>query len=332
MSVLLLAAVSAPARDSLFGRRATAEEKAAAQEPAAPQPKPVNPAKPAEPSKEADGAKSAEVPKESPPAEKDEGVIIRPVKLNAGIEIKERKDFSLSRIGKPIAQETASDFLAAWTMFRAQNRLVDDGSGGKTFKRIPQPVFPGSPVSEAPGAAGAAVDAGVTGFRLWLQQDLGEGRWLARAQWCNRGLGDWCPPGDNSDTVIVVLPEGEGKVPGYEALTGLGLVHVGLVDARFDCKVPPAEGRRITTRRHAFIAQPTLPDDEATRALFQQVVAAGRHPVEVVVVQRRDCKTCGGIGYLRRAVPGRIQDERDPCTGGCAGGDKWVPVLLTFKP
>lgn len=318
--VLLLAAVSASGRDSLFGRRATAADLAPAQEQPESPPKPGAPAKADETPKDAAAPKAEEgADKVAPapePAEKDEGVIIRPVKMDEGVETKERRDFSLSRIGKPLAQETAADFQDAWTMFRAQNRLVDDGSGGKFFKRIPQSVMPG----------------GSPRTHVRLEQDLGDGRWLAQAKWSNLGLGDWCPAGDNFDKILVVLTEGEGKVLEGGALTGVNLVHVGLVEARFDCKVPPAEGRRITIRRHAFLAQPGLPDDEATRALFQQAVAEGEYPVEVILPQRRDCKTCGGVGYLRRAVPGRIQDERDPCTGGCLGGDKWVPVLLTFKP
>ena len=330
--VLLSGAILAPGRDSLFGRRATAEDLSPAPEQAEPQTKPTQPTKPAEGPKVAADAKASEENDKAAPeektTEKDEGVIIRPVTLDAGIEMKERKDFSLSRIDKPLGHETSSDFRAAWRNFRAQNQLVDDGSGRKVFRRIPQPVivcYTGG-VSDSRGAVGSP---GWPVFRL--EQDLGEGRWLAQAYWRNKDLGDWCPQGDNREKVIVVLTEGEGEISD-NVLSGLNFVHVGLVEARFDCKVPPADGKRITIRRHAFIAQPSLPDDESTQALFQQAVAEGKYPVQAVVGQRRDCKVCRGIGYLRRQVPGRIQDERDPCTGGCSGGEKWVPVLLTFKP
>lgn len=335
--VLLSGVILAPGRDSLFGRRATAEDLSPAPEQAEPQPKPAQPTKSAEGPKVAADAKASEENDKPSPEEKmterDEGVIIRPVKLDTGIEIKERKDFSLSRIDKPLAHETSSHFQAAWRNFRAQNQLVDDGSGRKVFRRIPQPVILGCPVVVVDGPAPGAI-SGAPWPVVTLEQDLGDGRWLAQAKWTNHGLGDWCPPGDNMDKVIVALTEGESRVVGDKRrlLDGVNLVHVGLVEARFDCKVPPADGKRITIRRHAFIAQPSLPDDEATQALFQQAVAEGKYPVQAVVGQRRDCKVCRGVGYLRRQVPGRIQDERDPCTGGCSGGEKWVPVLLTFKP
>jgi len=333
MLVLLACAVTSPGRDSLFGRRATAQDLAPAPEQAEPQPKPAQPTQPAEaPGEAADakvgGGNDKPAPEEKP-AEKDEGVVIKPVKLDAGIEVKERKDFSLSRIDKPLAHETSANFQAAWWHFRAQNQLVDDGSGRKVFRRIPQPVMPGYPDADPKGSAISGSPLAV----VLLEQDLGEGRWLAQAKWSNHGMGDWCPPGDNADKVIVLLAEGEGRVIGdRRQLVGVNFVHVGLVEARFDCKVPPADGKRITIRRHAFLAQPSLPDDDATRTAFQEAVAEGRYPAQVVVFQLRDCKVCGGVGYLRRSVPGRIQDERDPCTGGCSGGEKWVPVLLTFKP
>lgn len=333
MLVLLFCAVSSAGRDSLFGRRATAEDLSPAPEQVEPQPKPTQPTKPAETPKVAADAKASEGNDQPAPeektTEKDEGVVIRPVKLDAGIEAKERKDFSLSRIDKPLAHETSANFQAAWINFRAQNQLLDDGSGRKVFRHIPQPVMPGYPGADLKGLVinGSPLTA------VLLEQDLGEGRWLAQAKWSNHGMGDWCPPGDNADKVIVLLAEGEGRVIGdRRQLVGVNFVHVGLVEARFDCKVPPADGKRITIRRHAFLAQPSLPDDEATRTAFQEAVAEGKYPVQVVVVQLRDCKVCGGVGYLRRSVPGRIQDERDPCTGGCSGGEKWVPVLLTFKP
>lgn len=237
-----------------------------------------------------------------PPAE-DVGVIVRPVRMDDGLEVRERMDFRLSRIDKPLAHETTAAFREGWALFRSQNGLSDDGG----FIRRPQLALP---------------------VKARLLQDLGDGRWFAEAEWANPGAFAWCPAGANADKAVVVLGEGEGKVG--ETLS-LNAVHVGLVELRFDCSVEPAAGRRITLRRHAFLAAPALPDDEATRQRFQQAVAAGK-AAEVVMVQVRDCKACGGVGYIRRSVPGRIQDAHDPCPGGCEKGDQRVPVLVTFRP
>lgn len=236
-------------------------------------------------------------------APKDEGVRVRPVTMDDGVEPKERMDFQLSRIDRPLARETSAVFREAWASFRRQNSLKDG-----VFTRVPQVPY---------------------SLRAKLLQDLGDGRWLVDAEWVNPGLYDWCPAGANADKAVLVLAAGEGK---SGETVEVNAAHIGLVELRFDCEVPPAAGRRVTIRRHAFASVPILPDDEATRALFQQAVAAGRAPVTAVIAQERECKVCGGIGYVRRAVPGRIQDERDPCPGGCEKGDRWVPVLVNFKP
>lgn len=238
---------------------------------------------------------------EEPPDEG--GVRIRPIKLNEGIQSKDRTDFQISRIDKPLAKETGAAFREAWAAFRTQNQVGDNG-----FSRVTRPV--------------------VT-VKARCLQDLGEGRWLVDAEWTNPGLGDWCPAGANADKAVLVLEPGAAKVG--DALE-VNAVHVGLIEVRFDCEVPPAQGRRITLRRHAFLGMAALPDDDATRARFQQVVAEGRNPPEALVVQVRDCKGCGGVGYLRRPVPGKIQDARDPCPEGCERGRQRVPVVVTFKP
>ncbi len=331
--ILIACAVSSAGRDLLLAPRATEEDLSPAPEQAETQPRPVQLAKPAEAPKvtadpNAGGENHKSVSAERP-IEIDEGVIIKLVKLDAGIEVGERKDFSLSRIDKPLAHEKSADFQDAWRNFRAQNRLVDDGSGRKVFRRIQQPVILGCPDFEGPLVISGAGWPSVT-----LEQDLGDGRWLAQAKWTNHGLGDWCQRGDNMDKVIITLTEGQSRVVGDKRMLpgGMNLVHVGLVEARFDCKVPPADGERITIRRHAFLAQPSLPDDETTRTLFRQAVSEGKYPVQAVVCQFRYCKVCGGVGHMRRWVPGKRQSESESCTGGCRSGELWVPVPLTFTP
>lgn len=326
LACLLAVLCTAEAGDSLFGRKAGATQA----EPAAPaeetppveSPKPDE-AKPGEESKDkpkGDGKrkdghgqghgqgqgrkdKQKDGKDEAAPAE-DVGVIIRPVKMDEGIAARERVDFQLSRIDRPLARETTALFREAWAAFRSQNRLSDSGG----FLRSPQAPAP---------------------LKAKLLQDLGEGRWFVDAEWANAGQFSWCQAGANADKAVLVLGPVDGKVGDTVTVTA---VHAGLVELRFDCAVEPAAGRRITIRRHAFLAAQPLPDDEATRAKFQQAVAAGKPPVEAVIVQVRDCKACGGVGYIRRPVPGRIQDAHDPCPEACDHGHQRVPVLVTFKP
>jgi hypothetical protein len=126
---------------------------------------------------------------------------------------------------------------------------------------------------------------------------------------------------------IVVLAEGRGAAG--ETLV-LPVLPVGTVDARFDCKVPPAEGRRITLRRPAFLESPALADDEATREAFRQAVAAGG--LIAVLPEARDCRACGGLGFTRRPVPGKIQDARDACRTCGETGKVTADVAYQLRP
>lgn len=331
LACLLAVIGPAEAGDSLFGRKAgpaqaeptaPAEQAAPAEQPKADEPKPADePAKDGKDKSKGDGKRrdggghgqgqgrrdkqrDGEKSKDEPAPAEDVGVIIRPVKLDEGIAPKERLDFQLSRIDRPLARETTAAFREAWTAFRSQNRLSDSGD----FVRSPQAPAP---------------------LKAKLLQDLGDGRWFVDAEWSNAGQFSWCQAGANADKAVLVLGPAEAKVGDAVSLHA---VHAGLVELRFDCAVEPAAGRRITIRRHAFLAAQPLPDDEATRARFQQAVAAGKPAVEAVVVQVRDCKACGGVGYIRRPVPGKIQDAHDPCPEACERGRQRVPVLVTFKP
>lgn len=237
--------------------------------------------------------------------EPDQGVRIRPVKLAEparDLPVAETVEFRLSRVDKPLARETGAMFRQAWAAFRAQHRRVDDG-----FERLPGVTF---------------------SLRATFLQDLGEGRWLVDAAWNNPGHHAWCAPGAHATQAIVVLADPAAKPAAPAALT---VTLVGLVDARFDCAVPPAAGRRITLRRHAFLETPPLPDDAATREAFRAAVARG-DKLHVVVAVERDCKACNGLGFIRRPVPGKIQDARDPCPAGCQGGSRRTATRLNFAP
>lgn len=311
LSVILLSAISVPARDSLFGRKAnkgdfTQSDTSSSSSSTAGDQKTADNRKSEDPFIDKPNKDRGKSQTETPPAD-DVGVIIQPILMDQGWTIKEKMDFQLSRVDKPLAKESSAFFRDAWAAFRAQNQIVTDGDS-KRFARAPVTIHE---------------------LKAKLLQDLGDARWLVDAEWDNPGPMTWCPAGVNADKAILVLDEGQGAVG--ETLT-LTVVHVGLVQARFDAKVAPAAGRRITIRRHAFAASKPLQDDATTRELFQKSVAAGSPAVEAVVLTSRDCKTCGGLGYVRRSIPGKIQDARDPCPDKCDHGKLSVPVLLTFKP
>jgi hypothetical protein len=311
LSVIWLSAISVPARDSLFGRKAnkgdfTQSDTSSTSTSTVGDQKNADNRKSEDPFADKTDKDRGKSQTETPPAD-DAGVIIQPILMDQGWMIKEKMDFQLSRVDKPLAKETSTLFRDAWAAFRAQNQIVVDG-GSKHFVRTPITIHE---------------------LKAKLLQDLGDARWLVDAEWNNPGPMTWCPAGVCADKAILVLDQGQGVVG--ETLT-LTVVHVGLIQARFDSKVAPAAGRRITIRRHAFATLTSLQDDEATRELFQKSVAAGNPAVEAVILINRDCKTCGALGYVRRSIPGKIQDARDPCPDKCDHGKLTVPVLLSFKP
>lgn len=299
-----LLASDALAGGGLFGRRLRVTEEAPPAESKprpAPKDEPEDPfvqAKPREPARE----EGAQGDVEDKP---DDGAVrIRPVemaKAERDLPLDGRMDFRLSRIDKPLSHETSATFRDAWKAFREQHALAEGA-----FERLP-----GAPIR----------------LSLALRQDLGEGRWLADAAWTNPGAFSWCRPGENSSQVIVVL-DAPGSAGERREATAL---RVGLVEASFVAAIPPAEGRRVRVRRHAFVETTPLPDDEPVRRAFQAAVESGK-ALRSVVVQQRDCRSCGGVGYIRRKVPGKIQDARDPCPGNCDRGRREAGLEVTFRP
>lgn len=306
--VACLLASESLAGGGLFGRRLRPTEEAPRTEPRpaessgrdkASREEPDDPFAPAKP-RESGGQPSSRQEEESA----DDRVRIRPIELakaEKDLPVDTRMDFRLSRIDKPLSAETSVLFREAWKAFREQHSRVDGA-----FERLP-----GAPVALA----------------LTLRQDLGEGRWLADAAWTNAGALAWCRPGANSGQVIVVL-DATGRPGERREVMAL---RIGLVDASFVAQIPPAEGRRVQVRRQAFVETAPLLDDEPTRQAFQDAVAAGK-PLRALVPQVRDCRSCGGVGYIRRRIPGKIQDARDPCPGNCERGKREVGLEVTFRP
>lgn len=317
MARMLLAAclsgllcAEASAGGGLFGRRLRPTEEPPRGESAAvsedgkskgPKEEPEDPFAPAKPRPPKAGR---EAPEEKEAPAEDDRVRIRPIELakaEKDLPVEARMDFRLSRIDKPLSPETSALFLESWKAFREQHALAEG-----VFERLP-----GAPL----------------GLSLALRQDLGEGRWLADADWTNPGALAWCRQGPNSGQVIVVL-DAPGRPAERREVTAL---RIGLVEASFVAAIPPAEGRRVRVRRQAFVETAPLADDEPTRRAFQAAVESGK-ALRALVAQARDCRSCGGVGYLRRKVPGKIQDARDPCPGGCDRGKREVGLEVTFRP
>lgn len=317
--VALLMAAESPAGGGLFGRRLRVSDEPPRRESASPtdegqaRPSREEPAdpfaspkadKPDKPSNER-GERPSRNEGEDPGEPQEDGrVRIRPIELakaDKDLPVDTRMDFRLSRIDRPLSPETSALFREGWTAFRQQHARVEGA-----FERLP-----GAPLA----------------LSLSLRQDLGEGRWLADAAWTNTGALAWCRQGPNTGQVVVVL-DATGR-PGERR--EVSALRIGLVEASFLATIPPAEGRRVRLRRQAFVETAPLADDEPTRQAFQQAVASGK-VLRAVVVQERDCRSCGGVGYLRRKIPGKIQDARDPCPGNCERGKRQVGLELTFRP
>lgn len=317
LTLLLLAALPAiPARTEagLFGRRLRVTDEPSREEPrreeAKPKPaeEPEDPFAPAKPRPEGEKpspeGRPAREKQEGEPPREDGKVRIRPIEMakpEKDVPTEARMEFRLSRIDKPLAPETSALFREGWSAVLSQYAKVDG-----RLERLPGAPLP---------------------MRLTLRQDLGEGRWLANASWNNPGVLAWCRPGPNESQVVVVL-DAPGQPGDRRSVSAL---RIGLVEASFVAQIPPAEGRRVTVRRQAFVETAPLADDEATRRAFQQAVESGQE-LRALVVQERDCRPCGGLGYVRRKVPGRIQDARDPCPGNCDHGRRKVGLELSFKP
>jgi hypothetical protein len=307
----LLISLETFAGGGLFGRRLRVSEETP---PAQPAPKKSSADEPEDPfaqgrpaqdeRKSREHAAPSEGDKGDKPSREDGAVRIRPIEFaqaERDLPVDSRMEFRLSRIDKPLSTETSALFQTAWVSFRKQHILVEG-----SFERLPGAPLP---------------------LRVTLRQDLGDGRWLVDASWSNSGALAWCAPGANKAQAVVVL-DAPGNPGEQRAISAL---RIGLVEASFVSLIPPAEGHRVRVRRQAFVESSPLPDDEVTRAAFQSAVAAGRN-LKALVVQEQDCRSCGGVGYIRRKIPGKIQDARDPCPGNCERGHRQVGLEVTFRP
>lgn len=228
----------------------------------------------------------------------DTSVVISPFRPQTRPEAKETRVFSMARLNRPLAYETTRELQRLFTAFIQQH--VQDAAG--------QELVP------APGP--------VTTLEYVVQQDLGDGRLLVKADWV--ASGDGLLPAA-TEAYAVLMPEKPKAVgdKGQSVVTGVGMVSV-----RFTPTFAPLAGRRLTLRREAFIECSLIPDTVASQQKFMDLVKSGAE-LSVITAEKFPCKTCGGLGFTREAQKGKLDDKRIPCTA-CESGKVTVRIETKF--
>lgn len=228
----------------------------------------------------------------------DTSVVISPFRPQTRPEAKETRVFSMARLNRPLAYETTRELQRLFTAFIQQH--VQDAAG--------QELVP------APGP--------VTTLEYVVQQDLGDGRLLVKADWV--ASGDGLLPAA-TEAYAVLMPEKPKAVgdKGQSVVTGVGMVSV-----RFTPTFAPLAGRRLTLRREAFIECSLIPDTVASQQKFMDLVMSGAE-LSVITAEKFPCKTCGGLGFTREAQKGKLDDKRIPCTA-CESGKVTVRIETKF--
>lgn len=228
----------------------------------------------------------------------DTSVVISPFRPQTRPEAKETRVFSMARLNRPLAYETTRELQRLFTAFIQQH--VQDAAG--------QELVP------APGP--------VTTLEYVVQQDLGDGRLLVKADWV--ASGDGLLPAA-TEAYAVLMPEKPKAVgdKGQSVVTGVGMVSV-----RFTPTFAPLAGRRLTLRREAFIECSLIPDTVASQQKFMDLVKSGAE-LSVITAEKFPCKTCGGLGFTREAQKGKLDDKRIPCTS-CESGKVTVRIETKF--
>ena len=169
----------------------------------------------------------------------------------------------MARLNRPLAYETTRELQRLFTAFIQQH--VQDAAG--------QELVP------APGP--------ITTIEYVVQQDLGDGRLLVKANWV--ASGDGLLPAA-TDAYAVLMPEKPKAVgdKGQSVVTGVGMVSV-----RFTPTFAPLAGRRLTLRREAFIECSLIPETVASQQKFMDLVKSGAE-LSVITAEKFPCKACGG--------------------------------------
>ncbi len=332
LMVALATAQAATPEVSPFGKKASAAEKAElAKEGEVPKGVPkmdeADTRKPAPKEKLADEAEKAaakpkmtaetEAPKKMKPAEgaeqkpdpemkkdgtenpepKEEAPEITPFRSAQSMTADTTRTFKLANLNKPLALETTRELQRLFGVFVTQH--VTDG---KAFVKAPGPV---------------------TAITYTILQDLGEGRYVAKASWA--AVGEALPA--STDVWAILLLDTEAKVGATGSIIG---THAGTVALKFTAKFSPITDKTLTLRREAFIeCKAIVPSNENLEKFIQQVSQGGEF--SVVIFEKTNCKPCNGLGYTREPQKGKLEDKRTPCTL-CQHGKLPIVTETKFVP
>lgn len=230
----------------------------------------------------------------------DTSVVVSPFRPQKRPEAKETRVFSMAKLNRPLAYETTRELQRLYSAYVQQHVSETGGEG-----HVP-----------APGP--------ITTLEYVVQQDLGQGRLLVKANWIASADG-LLPAG--SDAYALLMPEKPRAVgdKGQAVVT-----NVGQVSVRFTPSFAPLAGRRLTLRREAFIECATIPETAAGLQKFMEQVKAGSE-LSVLTAEKFPCKACGGLGFTREAQKGKLEDKRIPCTA-CESGKVTVRIETKFTP
>jgi hypothetical protein len=253
------------------GEKATAKPKMTEEAEAPKKPMAETEAKKDEPEMKKD---EAEKPKE------EDAPAISPFRPAKSLSAKETRTFKLSNLNRPLAFETTRELQRLFSVLTTQ--YVADGTG---FAKSPGPV---------------------TAISYTILQDLGEGRYVAKASW--PAVGEALPA--STDVWAILLLDAEVKVGATGRMTG---THAGTVALDFTAKFSPIDGKTLTIRREAFVECKPIEESNANLTKFLELVAQGGE-FSVTTTERVGCKPCNSLGYTREPQKGKLEDKRIPCT------------------
>jgi len=230
----------------------------------------------------------------------DTSVVISPFRPQKRPEAKETRVFSMAKLNRPLAYETTKELQRLFTAFIQQH------------------------VQEATGRELVPAPGPVTTLEYVVQQDLGDGRLLVKANWV--ASGDGLLPAA-AEAYAVLMPEKSKAVgeKGQCVVTGVGMVSV-----RFTPTFAPLAGRRLTLRREAFIECTLIPETIESQEKFMEFVKSGAE-LSVITAEKFPCKACGGLGFTREVQKGKLDDKRIPCTA-CESGKVTMRIETKFTP
>lgn len=228
---------------------------------------------------------------------KEEAPEITPFRSAKSVTAETSRTFKLANLNKPLAFETTRELQRLFGVFVTQH-ITDE----KVFVKAPGPV---------------------TAVSYTILQDLGEGRYVAKASWA--AVGDALPAA--TDAWAILLLDTEVKVGATGNTVG---AHAGTVALKFTAKFSPITDKTLTLRREAFVECKAIEPSNASLVKFIEQVSQGTE-FSVITSEKTNCKPCNGLGYTREPQKGKLEDKRIPCTL-CENGKLTATTETKFAP